>query len=175
MNGVLRRLLTPSARVDSVLEISPQKLHDQGMKAALLDMDNTLVPWKGEVVDKKIADWVGQLKGAGLSCCIVSNTHRPDRLARLADTLAIGYVYGVMKPFKGGFTNALRKLGREEHEAVMIGDQLFTDILGANRLGIQSILVRPLSTVEFVGTRWISRPLERFVLSRIYLAAAGRH
>lgn len=98
-----------------------------------------------------------------MKICIVSNTRYPGRLRRLAEKLQVPFVKGRLKPRKSAFRPALELLGVAPERAAVIGDQIFTDILGGNRLGLYTILVRPLSRREFFGTK-ISRIFERMIL-----------
>ncbi len=155
----------PHFQAASVLEITPEFLAAQRIRALLLDVDNTLVPWQAAEATPAVADWVRSLHGVGVSMCLVSNTHRKRRLQHLGDALGIQYVLRGGKPLPHGFLRALDQLGTAREEAAMVGDQLITDILGANRIGIRTILVAPLSPVEFWGTRVVHRSLERVLFS----------
>lgn len=155
----------PHFHAGSVLDITPEFLAAQRIRALLLDVDNTLVPWQAAEVTPPVAAWVRSLHAVGVGMCLVSNTHRKRRLQQLADVLEIQYVLRGGKPLPHGFLRALDQLGMAREEAAMVGDQLMTDILGANRLGLRTILVTPLSPVEFWGTRVVHRSLERVLFS----------
>lgn len=162
MNRLLR-LLCPSKWVPSVWHIAPRELKDQGISAILVDLDNTLVPWRSYDIPSEVKEWLRAVHESGLKVCIVSNTHYSRRLQRLAEDLGVPYVRRIMKPRRGGFREALRLLGCQPAEAVVVGDQIFTDILGGNRMGLRTILVKPLSKREFLGTK-LSRAVERILL-----------
>jgi HAD superfamily phosphatase (TIGR01668 family) len=110
---------------------------------------------------------VESARTAGLKLCICSNTHRPRRLARLAEELGVPYIERVAKPRRAGFLRALALMEVRPEQTAVVGDQLMTDIWGGNRCGLLTILVEPLSRVEFIGTRVISRPLEALLLARM--------
>jgi HAD superfamily phosphatase (TIGR01668 family) len=158
-------LLQPTWMVRGVTEIAPEWLVARGIKAILCDVDNTIVPWHSEVVPAQIDAWLAGLRAQGFGICLVSNTRRPERLARLAKRLEIRHVPGnAGKPGVRGLQTGLKILGAEPWEAALIGDQLFTDVVGGNKLSLTTILVNPLTTHEFIGTWLISRNLERLVL-----------
>lgn len=147
----------------SVAEVEPARLREAGVEAILLDLDNTLVTWKGTEIPDTTREWVRRCQEAGLKLCLVSNTRNVPRLQRLCEELRVPYVRARMKPSRQGFQKALELLQTTPDRAVMIGDQLFTDIWGANRMGMRSIWVERIHPREFVGTR-LSRLVERILL-----------
>jgi HAD superfamily phosphatase (TIGR01668 family) len=158
-------LLTPDRIVAHVSEVTPAWLRERGLRAVVTDLDNTLVGWRGEEVAREITDWLAGLEEAGIGVCIASNTRHLGRLERLAAQMGILHVPGnASKPRRKGLRRALALLGTTPTETAMVGDQLFTDILAGNRLGLTTVLVNPLTPHEFIGTRLISRTLERLVL-----------
>jgi HAD superfamily phosphatase (TIGR01668 family) len=163
--GILRRLC-PRYLAAAVGAIEPARLARHGIRAVILDLDNTLVPWHGDGVGEEIAAWIARLQAAGFRICIASNTHRPRRLRRLADHLQVTFAPGCAKPRRGGFLRAMERMGSRPEETAVIGDQVLTDIWGGNRCGLLTILVDPLSPREFIGTRLVSRPLERWLMAR---------
>lgn len=173
--GARRSLLEPfrpGLRLRRVTELTPEFLADRGIRALVLDLDNTLVPWHGKKFDPEIVAWVRRVQAAGVRLCIVSNTHRPRRLRELAAALGVAWVPSGGKPRRSGFQRAMQAMGAAPAETAVVGDQLLTDIWGGNRCGLLTILVDPLSPVEFIGTRMISRHVERWLLR--LLGEAGR-
>ena len=162
MNRLLE-LLLPDEYVPSVCDIDLESLKSRRREVILIDLDNTLVPWRGYNVPLDVREWLQRARRQGINVCLVSNTRFPERLERLARELDLPFVSGVLKPRRGGFRKGLEALGASRERAVVVGDQVFTDILGGNRLGAYTILVRPLSRTEFIGTK-ISRVFERLVL-----------
>jgi putative phosphatase len=157
----------PSLRAGGVVEVTPEFLAARGIRALILDLDNTLVPWHGREIAPGVEDWIRTMQAAEVKLCIVSNTHRPGRLKSLATSLGVQYVPSGGKPRRRGFYRAMEAMTAREGETAVIGDQLLTDIWGGNRCGLLTILVEPLSPVEFWGTRVISRNLERMLLKRL--------
>jgi HAD superfamily phosphatase (TIGR01668 family) len=163
--GLLDRLLTPRRIVRHVGDVTPDSLRAAGVRAVVTDLDNTLVPWHGEDVAAEVAAWLDALRDADMRVCIASNTRNLRRLERLAKHMDILHVPGnAAKPGRKGIRKALSLLGSEPAETAMVGDQLFTDIVAGNRLGLYTVLVNPLTKHEFIGTKLISRTAERLVL-----------
>jgi HAD superfamily phosphatase (TIGR01668 family) len=157
----------PRLVVPAVTALPLEFFRSHGLTAALLDLDNTLVEWHRSEIEAPVAEWVATLSAAEVRCCVASNTHRPHRLAELAASLAVPYELGVAKPWPAGLRRCMTRLGAAPEETAMIGDQIFTDVWGGNRCGLYTILVQPISVHEFVGTRIITRPLERAVLAAL--------
>jgi HAD superfamily phosphatase (TIGR01668 family) len=160
----LLRQFGPDLRAAAVTDVTPEFLASRSIRGLVLDLDNTLVPWHGREVAPDIQSWVERLHGAGVRLCIVSNTHRPGRLRELAALLGVQHVPSGGKPRRGGFLRAAREMGLTAAETAVVGDQVMTDIWGGNRCGMLTILVDPLSQVEFIGTRLVSRRIERLLL-----------
>jgi uncharacterized protein len=157
----------PTWTAPSVTAIDPSFFLEHGVRGVVLDLDNTLVPWRGVEIAPEVAEWVRRMRAAGLRLCIVSNTHRPGRLHRLAAAFDIPYVPGSTKPRRRGFLQAAALMDAAVNECAVVGDQVMTDIWGGNRCGMLTVLVDRLSDHEFVGTRWVSRNLEGLLLSRL--------
>lgn len=157
----------PAWTAPSVTALDPSFFQERGIRAVILDLDNTLVPWGGAEIPPEVAAWIGRMRAAGLRLCILSNTHRPHRLRRLAAALNIPYVPGSAKPRRGGFLRALTLLDAPASATAVVGDQVVADIWGGNRCGLLTVLVDRLSDREFVGTRLINRRIEAFLLERL--------
>ncbi|MGO0122127.1 YqeG family HAD IIIA-type phosphatase [Desulfothermobacter acidiphilus] len=155
-------LFAPKVYAVSLLSIAPEELRRKGIKALLLDLDNTLVPRGSDLVDPEVKTWVETLKSQGFKLCVVSNnTHGQG--ARVIEKLGIPAVFRAVKPFPWAFRRALELLGTRPEETAIVGDQLFTDVLGGNLLGLYTILVPSLRGPDFIVTRWLVRPLERLL------------
>ncbi len=157
----------PQLVVSSVTALTPAFFQARGLRAALLDLDNTLVLWHGIEVAPEVGAWIAEMKAAGLQFCLASNTHRPRRLAALGETLGVPFELGIAKPGRAGLRRCLERVGTPPEATAMIGDQVFTDIWGGNRCGLYTVLVRPMGPREFIGTRLVSRPLEKMVISAL--------
>ena len=158
------RLLCPDVYVSTdVTDIEPAVLYAAGVRAALLDLDNTLVGWQRSDLSDRVRAWLCSMREAGIGLYLVSNTRYGKRLTALSADLGIPYVRRAWKPRRRGFLAAMEAMQVTPEETVMIGDQMFTDVLGANRLGIRTFMVRPLARREFLGTK-LSRLVERVLL-----------
>jgi len=155
-------VLTPDVTVPSVTAVTPQLLRELGVKGVLVDLDDTLLPSDGQEFGPGISGWLDELRQAGIAVLLLSNGER-DRVRYCCDTLGIEGYHLAGKPFFWAFRRGLRRLGLPKGEVAMVGDQLFTDVLGANWAGITSILVTPLTQGQLPHTR-LARRLERLVL-----------
>lgn len=144
--------LRPDAYFRSVLDIDASRLVAQGVRAVFLDLDNTILPRGLHVVPVSIVAWVRGLKDAGLKVCILSNSNKP-KVAEAARQLELPAIQRAKKPLGRGFAEALELCGVAPGQAVIVGDQTYTDILGAHRAGMRGILVRPLSDSDLWHTR----------------------
>ena len=165
MAGILDKF-RPDMRAKSVMEIDLADLRERGYVGLMLDLDNTLLPWKDMNIPYKSKEWLDSSKKLGMRACIVSNTHYPDRLNKIAEQLHIPAIARALKPNKSGFCRAAEMMGCEIDKTIVVGDQLLTDILGGNRAGAFTILVNPMHHREFVGTK-VSRMVERLIFAAL--------
>lgn len=157
------RKLCPVISYRSLVEVPLEDLWASGKRLVMLDVDNTILPWRSEKFSPEILEWLERGKALGLRFCLVSNTSNYDRLDRVAGVLSLPAYKGKPKPSREMYFQALQEHGITAERAVMIGDQLLTDILGANRSRIDGIWVKPISRREFLPTRLVSRSVERVV------------
>ncbi len=153
------RGIRPDAYYVSVLDIDPQTLVDRGYRAVLLDLDNTLQPRGAVGLSDEVIAWVRSLEDAGLDVALISNTAH-ERVIEAALVLDVPLVRNAMKPFARGYVRACAALGASCNQAVMIGDQSYTDVLGAHRVGMDAILVVPQSGSDPLHTHFL-RMLDR--------------
>ncbi len=161
----MRKLLSPDQHLNDVFEIDPDHLQSLGIKGIITDMDNTLVPWSDRTVYPRLSKWFADLKKRGFKLFIVSNNSK-DRGGYLARELEIPAIWYAVKPRRGAFRKALEHMGLSPQEVAVVGDQIFTDVLGGNRLGLYTILVTPISEKEFIWTK-LMRRLERLIIGHI--------
>lgn len=152
----------PDIYVDSLMDIDLVDLKDRGYDALLVDMDNTLLPWKGINIPESTREWINKAAELGFRICIVSNTHNPRRLEIVGEQLGVQTVFQAIKPRRRGFCSAIEMLGSSPQRSVVIGDQMLTDIWGGKRTGVLTILVEPINSHEFLGTR-LSRLVEKAI------------
>ncbi|GAB6934321.1 MAG: YqeG family HAD IIIA-type phosphatase [Bacillota bacterium] len=158
---MLLQRLVPDWYVDSVFQIDLDALWNAGIRGIITDLDNTLVEADRPQATPRLVAWLKHVQDRGFRVVIVSNNTR-TRVAAFADPLGIPYIHRARKPMRSAFLKALRMLQLDIPQVVVIGDQLFTDVLGGKRMGLATILVLPLSGKESFGTR-INRKLERIV------------
>ena len=159
------KLLIPDAIYPSVLDVDLADLRRRGIAGLLVDIDNTIVPWGNPQIDQALVEWIRRAKAEGVRICLVSNA-LPERTKSFADLLDIPAVPRAMKPLARAFRRGLALLGLPPEQVAVVGDQLFTDVFGGNRLGLLTVLVNPLSTTE-LGMTKIMRRLERKALGRL--------
>ena len=158
--------VTPDLYVHSLVDIDFDFLSEKGIKGIILDLDNTVLPWKDYNVPRSSVDWVIKGKSKGFKFFILSNTIHTKRLAHIAQTLDCDYIHPAFKPNPKKYYLAAEKLKLSKDNIACVGDQLFTDIKGGNRAGFYTILVDMLDQKEFVGTK-ISRFFEKIIKKHI--------
>ena len=157
--------LYPDLYVSSLFDIPLDTLRRRSMRAFILDLDNTITEWNSNVVECGVGDWFTTIKNAGFKACILSNNNE-RRCLVVADHLGIPFIYRAQKPRRASFYRALELMEVTAEETAVMGDQIFTDVLGGNRAGLFTILVTPIAGREFLGTK-ISRAMEKIVLARL--------
>ncbi|MEA1952706.1 MAG: YqeG family HAD IIIA-type phosphatase [Planctomycetota bacterium] len=155
-------IFSPNLAVESVLDLSRERLLELGLDTLLLDVDCTLKEYRSESVSPAIRDWLDELRAAGVGLCLVSNG-RGKRIGRLAESLDMPYIAGACKPLPFGLNSAIRKMDFDRTRTAMVGDQIFADIMAARLAGIFSILVEPISPEQEPWFTRAKRPLERWL------------
>lgn len=154
----------PNENLRTIYEINLDKLISKNIKGVILDLDNTLVPYKTRTVDINLKKWINRVKKRGIKTIILSNsTFRGKSAKNVAKTLGVPIITNGLKPLPFRFRKALKILNLQPDEVVVIGDQILTDILGANLLKIYNIKVEPISKEEFITTSF-NRIIERFII-----------
>ena len=154
--------LTPDIQLDSVRSIDPAALDRRGIRLVVLDVDNTLTTHNHPDPAPGVRDWLASLRTAGITGVILSN-NSAERVAPFADKLGLPFESRGMKPLTCGFRRLCARYGVSPEAVAVVGDQLFTDILGANRAGMHSILTRPIEPEAGPFFRF-KRALERAIL-----------
>lgn len=157
-------LLTPDFRFERVEDITPGFLKSYGIASLLLDIDNTLVSRATGALAHSVLAWIDELKAADISCCLLSNNWHKV-VFNYAQTLSLPLVNKAMKPLPFAYIKALTQIGAKRESTAVIGDQIFTDILGARLCVMSSILVEPLSTTDLWYTQ-IFRKAEGWLLKK---------
>jgi len=134
----------PRGVYPSISHIDPAALAAKGIKLVLADLDNTLVPYQVTEPTQEVFAWKQALEEQGIELFLLSNSRRPTRPSHFAQCLGIDFIGHAGKPKKGGYLRALERTGCTPEQTVMVGDQIFTDTLGAVRMGIVPLLVEPI-------------------------------
>ncbi len=160
----------PRLYCKNILEVTPEFLKENNIKALILDVDNTLLDFDLKIIDG-LENWGKTMKDNGIKCIILSNSNKETKVKMVADLLGIEYIKFAMKPLKRGFKMAQKRLEIPNENIAAIGDQIFTDVIGANRMKMFSILVKPLAEKDLWMTRF-KRPIEELVIKN-YLKKIG--
>jgi uncharacterized protein len=158
------RFLKPDLLVRGLAEVRLDTLRSWGVRGIIIDLDNTLVRYDNRTLAPEIQAWVEAALAARFRLVLLSNNFE-ERVAAIGSHLGVPTVSNALKPLPTGFVRALRVLQTKRRETVVIGDQLFTDVLGAKMAGLRAILTEPLVDRDFPATR-VLRMLERWVARR---------
>lgn len=160
----MRNNLIPQIHINSPYELDIEILKKNNIEGIIIDIDNTLVPWSAKYADQRVIDLINMLTDKGYKLCILSNGTK-NRVSVFNTDLKLPAVHNAAKPSRAAFNKALKLLGTKPQNTAVIGDQIFTDILGGNRLGLFTILVVPQSPKEFLWTRFV-RQIEKIILKK---------
>jgi HAD superfamily phosphatase (TIGR01668 family) len=155
----------PDLMITELEAINAEVLEKHQLQAIIVDLDNTILPWRGKDIPDQTKQWFQLNIQAGIKFCIVSN-NSSRRVSRLAGDLGIPAISRAAKPRRKNFRRALKVLDTAPENTAVVGDQIFTDVLGGNRMGLFTILVSPINKYEFIGTRLV-RKLEKLFLKRL--------
>jgi len=159
----LLKLFLPTEHVTSVHEIDFTQLKNKGIKGIITDLDNTLVAWDEPHATTQVIKWFERLEEKSFNYVIISNNDE-DRVREFSEPIKVDYVARARKPLRGAFNRAADKMGLKPKEVAVIGDQLLTDVLGGNRGGYYTILVKPIVETDAKVTQF-NRRIERMILN----------
>ncbi len=154
----------PDQYAKTLPAVDVEGLWNRGLRGIVLDLDNTCCGYHEPFLADGVAAWVAAARERGFRLVMVSNNFS-ERVAAVGAQLGVETVPSALKPLPFGFLRALRLLGTARAATVVIGDQLFTDVLGAKLLGVRAVLTEPLVPVDFPLTR-VLRLLERLIFAR---------
>ena len=160
------KLVRANRYVASVDLIDVDGLRREGIRCVLLDRDNTLVPRDTKVAPPEVRDWLERLREAGICACMVSNNFHTEQVCASARDLGLEVVHHAMKPAPVAVWVALSRMGVPAEQTLIVGDQLFTDVLAGNLAGVRSVLVRPQSRRDLWYTQ-LFRIAERAFLGNV--------
>jgi HAD superfamily phosphatase (TIGR01668 family) len=136
----MRISLLPRAIFPALTQISPDYLRRQGIRLLMLDFDNTIVPYTTSEPTPEMAAWLGAMQASGIGLCVVSNSRKP-RVVTFCEKYGLDCITHAKKPFSRGIRACLARFSLEPARCALVGDQIYTDVLGANCAGLTSILV----------------------------------
>ena len=154
-------ILYPNVHLKSVLEITIEFLHKNQINALILDVDNTLIDYDKNL-QLEIIEWAKNLKANNIKLYILSNTNKKDKVEQVSQKLKIKYNYFAKKPLKTGLLKAQKELQEKPENVAVVGDQIFTDVLGGNRCKMFTILIEPIAEKDIWLTK-VKRPIEIFI------------
>lgn len=157
--------LLPKAITEKLTDITPQWLKDQKIDLLMLDFDNTIVPYTTSVPTGEMDRWLKEMAASDIGVCIVSNSKK-DRVKIFCQEYGLNCITHAKKPFSKGIRQCLTKYGIPASKAALVGDQIYTDTLGANCAGVKSILVKAIDNHNF----WLKA---RHVLELPFIYIAG--
>ena len=136
-------MFLPNLMTDSLTDLSPELLRDRGIKLLMMDFDNTIVPYTTNDPTGYMRYWLMCMKLSDIQICVVSNSKK-DRVKVFCDRLGIDCITHARKPFHRGIRACMERYGIPKENCALVGDQIFTDVLGARTAGIQAILVKAI-------------------------------
>ncbi len=151
----------PDESVSSTYDIDFQSLYEEGYRGILFDIDNTLVE-HGKGASDQALDLFHRLKEIGFQCCLISN-NKKQRVSSFNEKIGAHMIFNAHKPRRKGYREAMEMMGTNKENTLFVGDQLFTDIWGAKRIGIRNILVKPINKNEEIQIV-LKRYLEKIIL-----------
>ncbi len=160
------KILTPTFYEDNIFNINLKKLKNMGIKLILTDIDNTIVQYGTEVPTKKVSNWFLKAKELGFTVCFLSNNNF-ERIDKFNKELGYYAIHKANKPLPFSYLKCIKHYGVKKEETIFFGDQLFTDILGANLSRIKSVLVKPIrldNESEFIGFK---RKIEQLFINKV--------
>ena len=132
--------LLPTFRTEAITDLTPEFLKAQGVKLLMMDFDNTIVPYTTNQPTREVKRWFQEMKRSGIRLCIVSNSKR-DRVRIFCKRYGLDCITHSKKPFPKGIRQCLKRYRMSPEDCALVGDQIYTDTLGANGCGVRSILV----------------------------------
>jgi HAD superfamily phosphatase (TIGR01668 family) len=152
----------PDLYFDSIRHVDLENLKNRGIRGVILDIDNTLVPMHAKDADENAISWISELKTEGFKVCILSNASE-KRVIRFNKDISVSAIHRAYKPAGKAFLNAAKVMGLEPENVAVIGDQVFTDIIGGNKVNMLTVLVKPIDKKEILFVRF-KRIFEKLII-----------
>ncbi len=168
----MKKNTIPDLIIDRIWQIDTQVLRDLGVKALIVDVDNTLSSHGSPLPEKEVVPWLAHMSELKVPVVILSNNTKA-RVEPFANKLGLPFVHFAAKPMRGGFLRAQSQLSHPAGEIAVVGDQIFTDIVGGNKMGMKTVLVLPIKQDTNLWVRF-KRGFEKRYIDRYYRDKAKR-
>ena len=155
-------MFKPNVKLDKITDISISVLQKYNINALILDVDNTLSTHHGQVLTDGLEDWLSLMRENGIKMTVLSNS-KSKRLEPFAQKIGLDYISLGMKPLPFGYWRAIKRLGAKRKNTAIVGDQIFTDVVGGNLAGVKTILLTPIKLETSLRFR-IKRRNEAFLI-----------
>lgn len=166
-------ILYPNQHFNNVREITIDFLRKNKINALILDVDNTLIDYDKNLHEETVK-WAENLKKEGIKLYILSNSNKKEKVKTVAEKLKIEYEFFAKKPLKTGFKKVQKKLDEKPENIGVVGDQIFTDVLGGNRCKMYTILVEPIAEKD-IWITLLKRPIENAIKNRYKKTKEGAY
>lgn len=154
-------ILLPDIKLDRVTDITVELLRKYGIEALILDVDNTLSTHHGEILTEGLPQWLEYMKENGIGLTVLSNS-KERRVKPFSEKIALDYISLGLKPLPFGYLRAVKKLEKKRKNTAIVGDQIFTDIIGGNCVGVKTVLLTPIKPEDGLSFK-IRRKIEKFI------------
>lgn len=155
--------LVPRLKADTIYDIPLDKLWENGIRGIITDLDNTLVGARVPLATPELVEWLKQARERGFQIVIVSNNNR-IRVSKFAEPIVVPFISGARKPFNRAFVKAMGLMELEPAQVAVVGDQMLTDVLGGNRIGLFTVMVNPIAVKDEGFFTRINRRIEKLAL-----------
>ena len=145
----MRFSLLPKVIANAITDLTPEFLQKRGVELLMMDFDNTIVPYVTNEPTEQVVSWFETMQASSVKLCVVSNSHK-DRVKIFCKKYGIDCITHAKKPFSRGIRQCLDRYGVKPETCALVGDQIYTDVLGANCAGVQSILVKAICNHNFL-------------------------
>lgn len=161
----MRKLLEPKMMIDHYSDFDGERFIKEGYDTIFIDLDNTLAPYYEKRIDEAVYKFLDSLRKIGFKVFVISNNSE-ERVGNYFKDTDINYLFYALKPFKKGYKKAINDFNLNPKKIVAMGDQMLTDVIGANRMGFYSIYVKPIIDKDSITTK-LNRKIEKFLFKYV--------
>ncbi len=158
-------MFKPNIKLDRVTNITPEILKKYKLTSLILDVDNTLSTHHGQVLTEGLPEWLKLMRDNGIKMTVLSNSNS-KRLEPFAKKIGLEYISMGLKPLPFGYLRALKRLSSKRKETAIVGDQIFTDVMGGNLVGLKTVLLTPIKPETSLRFR-MKRKVEAFLIRKL--------